>query len=150
MNTMKRLIPILLLITVIFGASGCSGQNSTPYAYAMGSDSMLPSFLSDAPPKVREAYQFAMANPHDLETIPCFCGCGRMGHKSNWNCYIKEVDAAGKFTFDDHASGCGICVDITQDVMRLKREGRSAKEIRAYIDGQYGGYGPSTDTPLPV
>lgn len=148
MRILKRLFPILLLVGLVFGSSGCSGQTAPPYA--MASEAMLPSFLSDAPPKVREAYQFAMANQHDLETVPCYCGCGRMGHKSNWNCYIKAVDAAGKFTFDDHASGCGVCVDITQDVIRMKREGRSAKEIRAYIDGQYSGYGPSTDTPLPV
>ena len=118
--------------------------------YAMASESMLPSFLNNAPLKVREAYQFAMANPHDLETVPCYCGCGAMGHLSNLNCYIRDIDSAGNIAFDNHASGCGVCVDITQDVMRMKREGRSAKEIRAYIDGQYGSIGPSTDTPLPA
>ena len=88
MSILKRFLPILLLVGLVFGSSGCSGQAAA--SYAMGSEAMMPSFLSDAPPKVREAYQFAMANPHDLETIPCFCGCGKMGHKSNWNC-IKEL-----------------------------------------------------------
>ena len=32
-------------------------------------------------------------------------------------------------TFDEHANGCGICVDITQDVMRLSAEGQSLWEI---------------------
>jgi len=30
--------------------------------------------------------------------------------------------------------------------MRLMREGKEAKEIRAYIDAEYSQYGPSTDT----
>ena len=81
MSIFKRLFVILLLAGVTFGSSACSGQTAAPYA--MASDTMLPTFLNDAPPKVRESYQFAMANPHDLETIPCFCGCGKMGHKSN-------------------------------------------------------------------
>jgi cytochrome c-type biogenesis protein CcmH/NrfF len=53
------------------------------------------------------------------------------------------VDTNGTITFDNHALGCSICVDITQDVMRLQREGKSDQEIRAYIDGTYSKYGPS-------
>jgi hypothetical protein len=30
--------------------------------------------------------------------------------------------------------------------MRLMREGKALKEIRAYIDAEYSQYGPSTDT----
>jgi hypothetical protein len=136
-----------LLVALIVSLSGCTGQTDT---LSFASDSMLPDFLNDAPPKVREAYRFAVANPHELEKYPCFCGCGKMGHKSNLNCYIRDIDKAGNVTFDNHAAGCGICVDITQDVMRLMREGRSSKEIRTYVDAQYGAFGPSTDTPLPT
>lgn len=38
-------------------------------------------------------------------------------------------------------------MDITRDVMRLKGEGKTTVEIRAYIDGQYARYGPPTATP---
>ena len=110
----------------------------------------LPGFVKNAPASVREAYAFAIANPHDLETVPCYCGCGNMGHKSNLNCYIKSIDQNGTITFDNHAVGCGICVDIARDVMRLKQEGQSALKIRQYIDAQYGSFGPSTNTPLPT
>ena len=34
--------------------------------------------------------------------------------------------------------------------MRLLREGKKSPEIRTYIDARYSGFGPSTDTPLPV
>ncbi len=138
------LLPILVVITTL--VASCTNQ---PLPYTLASESMMPEFVHNAPDRVQEAYRFAVANPHELEKYPCFCGCGKMGHTSNRSCYIKDIDVAGEVTFDDHAAGCGICVDITQDVMRLMREGRSSREIRTYIDGQYSSFGPSTDTPLP-
>lgn len=140
----------ILLLTLVVIASLVASCANQPLPYTLASESAMPEFVHNAPDRVQEAYRFAVANPHELEKYPCFCGCGKMGHTSNQSCYIKDIDAAGSVTFDDHASGCGICVDITQDVMRLMREGKSSREIRAYIDGQYSSYGPSTDTPLPV
>ena len=116
----------------------------------MASEATLPKFLDTAAPRVREAYRFAMANPHEMEKYPCFCGCGKMGHTSNLSCYVKTLGTDGAAVFDEHAAGCGICVDITQDVMRLSSEGKAAPEIRAYVDAQYAQFGPSTDTPLPA
>jgi hypothetical protein len=126
--------------------AGCSGGQSP---YTLAPESELPQFLQDAPPTVREAYRFAIHNAHELENYPCYCGCGAMGHTSNLDCYIQDIDEADSVTFDQHAAGCGICVDITQDVMRLLKEGRSSPEIRTYVDAQYSSFGPSTDTPFP-
>lgn len=136
------IIPVLLLLLL----TACSEQ--TPFALA--SDAQLPEFLHDASVRVREAYRFAIANPDELAKYPCYCGCGAMGHKSNLHCYITEASLPAAPKFDTHASGCGICVDITQDVMRLLREGKSSLEIRTYIDATYSRFGPSTDTPLPA
>ena len=111
--------------------------------------SSLPDFAQNARPAAQQAYQFAAANPELLENQPCYCGCNALGHLSNKDCYISDIDEAGAITFESHASGCGICVDITQDVMRLTREGQSQLEIRQYIDETYSKFGPSTDTPLP-
>ena len=71
-----------------------------------------------------------------------------MGHTSLYSCYISNVEPGGKITFDTHALGCSICVDITQDTMRLLREGKSAREIRIYADSTYSKYGPSNMPPL--
>ena len=38
-------------------------------------------------------------------------------------------------------------MDITRDVMRLLDEGKSMKDIRAYVDKTYSRFGPSTPTP---
>src|SRR5688572_17722121 len=42
----------------------------------LASKSLLPNFLGGAPARVQEAYQFAIAYPHELEKYPCYCGCG--------------------------------------------------------------------------
>jgi hypothetical protein len=66
-----------------------------------------------------------------------------MGHTSNYSCYVQDVDNAGKITYDTHALGCSICVDITQDVMRLLKDKKSIPDIQTYIDTTYSKYGPS-------
>jgi hypothetical protein len=78
-----------------------------------------------------------------MKDIPCYCGCGNIGHTSNYDCYVSDVDDAGNITFDNHALGCSICVDITQDVMRMLKDGKSPQEARASIDATYSKYGPS-------
>lgn len=144
---MKRLTRYTFLFALLAGAlllSACSDSGEHPPTSAK-----LPEWVSSAPPRVREAYDYAVSHSAELENYPCYCGCGAMGHTSNLSCYIRDVAEDGAITFDNHATGCGICVDITQDVMRLKADGRSSPDVRAYIDAQYSPFGPGTDTPLP-
>jgi hypothetical protein len=104
----------------------------------------MPADIAAAPRVVREAYVFAAAHPEVLTQIPCYCGCGSIGHTSNYACYVSDVAADGTVTYDSHALGCSICVDITRDTERLLDEGRSLTEVRAEIDGTYSALGPST------
>lgn len=136
---------LIVGIALIAVLAACQGQ-----AYELAPESQLPGFMSEAPAKFQQAYLFAVANPHDLETIPCYCGCKAMGHTSNLSCYIKDIATDGTITFDEHASSCGICVDITQDVMMLKGQGKLPSAIRSFIDAKYSKFGPGTDTPLPT
>jgi hypothetical protein len=92
---------------------------------------------------VQTAYRFAVANPDVMKNIPCYCGCGNVGHTSNYSCYVSGVDDKGNVSFDQHALGCSICVDITQDVMRILKDGKSPQDARAYVDATYSKYGPS-------
>jgi hypothetical protein len=132
-----------LMIGLVAFASlpACSTQQKTDLH--MMSMNQMPAEVQSAPVTVQEAYQFAAANPDVMKDIPCYCGCGNIGHTSNYSCYVSQVDDKGKVIFDNHALGCSICVDITQDVMRLLREGKSPPEVRAYIDRTYSKYGPS-------
>jgi len=133
-------IVVILLTTTI---SACSTSKSDEvHLYLMPLDKM-PAEVQSAPVAVQEAYQFNTANPDIMKDIPCYCGCGDIGHTSNYDCYVSNVDASGNITFDNHALGCSICVDITQDVMRMLRDGKSPQDARAYIDATYSKYGPS-------
>ena len=131
----------LAILFVLAGSvvSGCASQSGLAMAPMDG----MPHDVQTAPTLVREAYQFAVANPEVMTQIPCYCGCGAMGHTSNYACYVSGVAADGMISYDTHALGCSICVDITQDTMRLLKEGKSIPEIRATIDSTYSQYGPS-------
>jgi hypothetical protein len=130
----------------------CSTQsNAADIHLNMASMDLMPAEVHAAAVTVQEAYQFNVANPDVMQDIPCYCGCGNIGHTSNYDCYVSGVDDAGNpspgsgqaITFDNHALGCSICVDITQDVMRMLKDGKSPQEARASIDATYSKYGPS-------
>jgi hypothetical protein len=140
------LIVMLLLSSGVLSA--CSGNTASTTSagnsgLAMASMDGMPAEVKSAPTTVQQAYQFNVANPDVMKQIPCYCGCGKMGHTSNYSCYVQSVDENGVVTFDTHALGCSICVDITQDAMRLLKEGKSTADIRAYVDQTYAKYGPS-------
>lgn len=147
---MKRTV---ILGVLLFGAllpvlTGCGAQQQLPYSLAP--EEALADHIHDAPERVRMSYRFAVENQEELAKYPCYCGCGAMGHTSNLSCYILDTREDGSIVYDYHALGCGICVDITMDVMRMLGEGRSSPEIRAYVDATYSSFGPGTNTPLPV
>lgn len=61
--------------------------------------------LRQLSPEIQEAYRFALANRAVLEKIPCYCGCGNVGHMDNWMCYIQSESTDGQVVFDYHAAG---------------------------------------------
>ena len=140
----NKIFFLLIVITLVSTAvSACSTSSSSKVDLAMASMDQMPMDVQSAPEAVQDAYQFNVANPDIMQDIPCYCGCGDIGHTSNYDCYVSNVDANGSITFDNHALGCSICVDITQDVMRMLRDGKTPQDARAYIDNTYSKYGPS-------
>ena len=138
----RKLTPLVALVALaLVILTGCTGGTKSELTL-LPSD-QLPAEVQAAPAAVRQAYQFAAANPEVMEHIPCYCGCGSIGHKSNYACYVSGVDGDGAPIFDNHALGCSICVDITQDTMRLMQDGKSVEEIKTYVDATYAKYGPS-------
>jgi hypothetical protein len=53
---------------------------------------------------IQRLYRYALERGDDLRYIPCFCGCGRFGHKNNQDCYIKSFNRDGTVTFTSHAA----------------------------------------------
>jgi len=107
---------------------------------------VLPAFASA--PELARLYTFAMQHPEVLTYIPCTCGCGPMGHNSNWNCYVRRIEADGTVVFDEHAVNCQICQEITSDVIARWQRGSPLSEIRDTIDATYTG--PQTPTDYPA
>ncbi len=139
-----RLPLLLLVILLVVLISGCSAK-STSHVYQLAPLSEMHPLVQDAPVSVQQAYQFAHAHSEVLKQFPCYCGCGAMGHTSNYSCYINDGD--GDLAFDNHALGCSICVDITQDVMRMMDDGKEISEMQAFVDSKYSAFGPSNLTP---
>jgi len=135
-------ISMLLIASVLLSACGGGTEGSAEGLKMASMDAMLAE-VKEAPLSVQQAYQFAVANPDVTQHIPCYCGCGAMGHTSNYSCYVAGENQDGSVLYDEHALGCSICVDITQDAMRLQKEGKAISEIREYIDATYAQYGPS-------
>lgn len=96
-----------------------------------------------------EAYAFALAHPQIVQWMPCYCGCEAMDHGGNLDCYYKHGQPGDKAVFEEHASFCDICVDITLKTKQLDAEGKSLHEIRQVIDQTFGGSAPGTLTAQP-
>ena len=141
----RSILLISLTILLLLLTTGCGGSDpkTKESNLKMASMANMPAEVRTAPVTVQEAYQFNVANPDIMTLIPCYCGCGAMGHTSNYDCYVAGVNVDGSINFDTHALGCSICVDITKDTMRLLKEGQSVDQIKAYVDQTYAQYGPS-------
>lgn len=141
---MKKWYIIAAAVAVVLGVliARRPGADEPRVTVAMASLDMMPREVKAAPKLVREAYQFAVANPSVLKELPCYCGCGGMGHTSNYSCYVMEMPD-GRSHFDGHALGCSICVDIALDAKRLLEKGASVPEMRVYVDATYSQYGPA-------
>lgn len=54
--------------------------------------------------EIASLYRYTAEHDDELQYIPCFCGCGRFGHQSNRDCYIKSFNVDGTLTFTSHAA----------------------------------------------
>lgn len=99
----------LVLALPALGAllAACSG-GSRPVETALvasPAQDRWPEQFQRAAPEVQEAYRFAVANPHVLQYIPCYCGCVNQGHTSNKDCYIDELRPDGSVVLDPMSFG---------------------------------------------
>jgi len=78
---------------------------------------------------VKAAYQVVGEIPETIAQLPCYCHCDRgMGHKSLYSCYV-----------DDHAAGCGICINSAMKAYKLQKEKKmSVEQIRQELIAEYG------------
>lgn len=138
---------VLVVVLGLSSSLAACAANTTQTGrdhYAMAPLDGMPAEVQAASVRVQEAYQFAVANPEIAKQIPCYCGCSALGHMSSYRCYVSSVNDSGQLAYDLHAVNCGVCIDITQDTMRMLAAEKSPSEIKAYVDETYARFGPST------
>lgn len=100
-------IPILAAVLIGVGGGWLLARRgdtgSTGIEIQLAPVSQLPEKVRRAPPVVQEGYRFAIANPEVLAKLPCYCGCGSMGHMSDLDCFIQEFKPDGSIVFGYHA-----------------------------------------------
>lgn len=174
---LAAIAPVFLVAMALGGGvAGCggSGHTSAPAAPAMADEggaaahevpagmvmpsqaqvdaawATRPAYVTALPDDWQAAYHFAIARPDVLQWLPCYCGCGGMGHGSNLDCFVAGRGDDGAITWEEHASYCDICVDTANLAASMLGSGRSMGEIRGAVDATFGGSGaPGTDTALP-
>jgi hypothetical protein len=109
-----------------------------------------PAYVTALPTDWQAAYAYALSRPDVLQWLPCYCGCGGMGHGSNLDCFFQRREEEGNYTWEEHASYCNVCVETANLAARMLSDGASIGAIRDAVDAQFGGgQVPGTDTPRP-
>jgi hypothetical protein len=100
---------------------------------------------------VRTVYTFAAHHADVLRYVPCFCGCERLGHRSNDSCFVARRSGSGQvLEWEPHGVICEVCLDVAHEAMQLHNTGASVDQIRAEIDRKWTIHGAShTNTPMP-
>ena len=88
--------------------------------------------------KLREAYEFVADHPDIVKHVPCFCGCGSLGHSAIQDCFVKERSRDDKVVqWSTHGMRCKMCMDIALDAKTRVAEGQVLATIVNEIDAQY-------------
>jgi hypothetical protein len=112
-------------------------------------------FRGYAPPRppevVAAAFQFAAEHPEIASYVPCFCGCGRMGHHGNEDCFVRSRAANGDVVeWEEHGMDCAVCIDVATRSRQMYSAGASVRDIRAAIEKEYARSASTmTATPRP-
>jgi hypothetical protein len=99
----------------------------------------FPGYATARPPEViKAAYKFAAEHPEVLSYVPCFCGCERMGHRGNEDCFVKARDVNGDVVqWEDHGMECAVCLDVATRSLQMYTSGASVSDIRAAIEKEF-------------
>lgn len=97
---------VLVLLVLAFLVAVCGSPSAISDATVrLAPASTLSPELRQLSPEIQEAYRFALANQDVLEKIPCYCGCGSIGHMNNYMCYVRSGSTNGPVVFDYHGAG---------------------------------------------
>jgi len=91
--------------------------------------------LDMVPANIVKHYELARANPDVYSQVPCFCGCQEMlGHRNLEDCFVTPDGG-----WESHASGCSICTQESQMLMRMMGRGMGAGMMADRVIAEFGG-----------
>lgn len=93
-------IVVALWVVAKAGRPSVTRAEQVSYAPVTG-PLTLPVSMSSAPAEVQAIYEFAARRPDVLHYLPCFCGCWRAGHKSNYDCFVDGIRDGGFVDIDE-------------------------------------------------
>jgi hypothetical protein len=73
--------------------------------YANPAKNEWPAEFLQLPAETQAMYRYAVANEEVLKWFPCYCGCVDGGHRSNFDCYVREVHPNGRVRLDTMSFG---------------------------------------------
>jgi hypothetical protein len=77
----------IVALTVIVAGCGAPKANLT----FNSKNKPLPDYVVNSSKMVKETYTMASNYPEVVGQVPCFCGCEADGHKSNLDCFVKQM-----------------------------------------------------------
>ncbi len=100
----------MLLVAAGALASACAPRFERPgdalvQLYADPAKNEWPAEFLTLPPETQAMYRYAAANEATLKWFPCYCGCVAGGHRSNFDCYVREVLPDGRIRLDTMSFG---------------------------------------------
>ncbi len=134
-------LPALLLLALAFTPVVLLTRGSGSDGAATDGDRELPEFVYSSP-RVERAYRLAVNNKGLFSNVPCYCGCvnlAKESHRHLLDCFINDDGS-----YDGHAVGCSVCVDIAVDAVEWSAQGKTTEEIRSLVDEKYQSVGPPT------
>jgi hypothetical protein len=73
--------------------------------YAYPGRNEWPSEFMELPAETQAMYRYEVANESILQWFPCYCGCVEGGHRSNFDCYVRDVRFDGRVRLDTMSFG---------------------------------------------
>jgi len=91
---MKRMFSLVFLLTIVIViAAGCGSKLKDQKWTLDKKHQPLADFVLNSSEKVQETYIMAAKYPEVVASVPCYCGCAADGHKSNLDCFVKQMGA---------------------------------------------------------
>jgi len=101
----RRRVLQLGLGTLLASCAPARPGDSLVQLYANPAKDEWPAEFRELSADVQALYRYATVNEATLKWFPCYCGCVAAGHRSNFDCYVREVLPDGRVRLDTMSFG---------------------------------------------